>query len=383
MIKVLFLSQWYPNRYDLMAGLFVQKHAEAVSLYCDVKVLYVHAAENIKHIETEKLQHENFSELIVYFPVNKNSSCYTVKKTFNYLKAYYTGFKLLNDDNFKPDIVHVNILTRTGFIAFLYNKFKGVPYLITEHWSRYLAERKGYNGIIRKFVTRLVVRNAKAVLPVSEILKNAMINHKLLNDNYKVINNVVDHYFYEETTLTLRKKKRMIHISCFDEQAKNVKGIIRATFELSKIRDDFELILIGIGIDFQSVTEYSDSLDFPKGVIHFLGEKTPEEVANWLQNSDFLILFSNYETAGVVIAESLVCGKPVLSTHVGAAPEYLNETNGIIIPVADEKKLIEKMSYLLDNLTNYNPDKIRDKAMSQFSYQHVGSQLHEIYKNAL
>jgi len=29
--KVLFLSAWYPNRYDAMAGLFVRKHAEAVS----------------------------------------------------------------------------------------------------------------------------------------------------------------------------------------------------------------------------------------------------------------------------------------------------------------------------------------------------------------
>ena len=46
------MSHWYPNRYDKMFGLFVQKHAEAVSIYCDVAVLYVHADENIKDFES-------------------------------------------------------------------------------------------------------------------------------------------------------------------------------------------------------------------------------------------------------------------------------------------------------------------------------------------
>jgi hypothetical protein len=50
-MNVLFLSAWYPNRHDSMAGLFVQKHAEAVSMYADVKVLYVHADKDVKHFE--------------------------------------------------------------------------------------------------------------------------------------------------------------------------------------------------------------------------------------------------------------------------------------------------------------------------------------------
>ena len=39
-MKVLFISAWYPNRYDEMAGLFVRKHAQAVSQFCEVEVLY-------------------------------------------------------------------------------------------------------------------------------------------------------------------------------------------------------------------------------------------------------------------------------------------------------------------------------------------------------
>lgn len=40
-MKVLFLAAWYPSPRDAMAGLFVQKHAEALRLQgADVRVLY-------------------------------------------------------------------------------------------------------------------------------------------------------------------------------------------------------------------------------------------------------------------------------------------------------------------------------------------------------
>jgi len=380
MLKVLFISQWYPNRYDQMAGLFVQKHAEAVSLFCDVQVLYIHADENINTFEIEEKQHSTFRELTIYYPNKKDRPFYSIRKAINYLIAYKKGLNMLQTENFNPDIVHANILTRTALIAYLLKIWKGTPYVLTEHWSRYLPNRNAYTGTIHKFVTRVVVKNAKAVLPVSEILKKAMLSNNLLNDNYIVVSNVVDSYFFEQTPIVHRGRKRMLHISCFDEQAKNIKGIIRATNELLKKRQDFELILIGTGIDYKFVHEFSDTFSFPKGMIKFLGEKTPEEVANWLKNSDFLVMFSNYETAGVVIAESLVCGKPVLSTKVGAAPEYLNETNGRLIEVADENALIDEMNFMFDNLDNFDCDKIKNKAQREFSYYNVGQIIFEIYK---
>lgn len=45
-MKVLYLTQWYPHRYDAMAGLFVRNHAEAaVRQGVDVCVLYCHPVE--------------------------------------------------------------------------------------------------------------------------------------------------------------------------------------------------------------------------------------------------------------------------------------------------------------------------------------------------
>jgi glycosyltransferase involved in cell wall biosynthesis len=383
MIKVLFISQWYPHRYDQMSGLFVQKHAEAVSIFCNVRVLYVHADENISNFEVEEKLHTGFRELIVYYPNKKGRPFYAIRKATNYLIAYKKGMDILRAEKFTPDIVHANILTRTGLIAYILKLWKGIPYVVTEHWSRYLPNRNAYNGAIRKLITRIVVKNATAILPVSEILKKGMLSNNLLNNNYIIVSNVVDNNFFENSPTVHRKKKRILHISCFDEQAKNIKGILRATSQLAKMRQDFELILIGTGIDYQSIHKYSDNFNFSKGIVQFLGEKTPEEVANWLKNSDFLLMFSNYETAGVVIAESLVCGKPVLSTKVGAAPEYISETNGRLIDIADESALVTEMNYLLDNPDNYDCERIKDEAQQKFSYNNVGKVICDIYNQSL
>jgi glycosyltransferase involved in cell wall biosynthesis len=38
-------------------------------------------------------------------------------------------------------------------------------------------------------------------------------------------------------------------------------------------------------------------------MIHFAGERTPGEVAEYMKNADFFVLFSNYENAPVVISK--------------------------------------------------------------------------------
>ena len=53
--KILFLARWYPNRYDPMFGLFIQRHAEAVQKYCQVGVVYTRVVEheNVKGFDVD------------------------------------------------------------------------------------------------------------------------------------------------------------------------------------------------------------------------------------------------------------------------------------------------------------------------------------------
>ncbi len=170
-----------------------------------------------------------------------------------------------------------------------------------------------------------MVKTCSCSFPVSENLKNAMISNKLWNKNYFVINNTVDDVFLTEVSKASETKKIILHVSCFDESAKNIKGLLNSLKMLSYRRNDFKMIFIGTGVDFKEVVDYSVKLNFPEDMIHFTGERTPGEVAEYMKNADFLVLFSNYENAPVVISESLICGKPVISTDVGGISEFVNE----------------------------------------------------------
>jgi len=385
-IHSLFLSAWYPNRHDAMSGLFVRKHAEAVSKFCMVSVLYVQGDVNIKKIEIVNQRiNQNTREIIVYFPEKSSGIFRKFIKFINYLSANFVGYKEVIRSLGKPDIVHVNILTRTALLAYWLNKTKNIPYVITEHWTRYLPLNNSYKGLFRKLITETIVRNSEMVMPVSEQLKNAMLQNGLNQSSYKVINNVVDDYFYSLKSIEKKnelKKKSFLHVSCFIEKAKNVKGLLNAIKSLTQTRDDFELTIIGYGPDYEDVLNYTRKLKLPQTIVRFTGEKTPKEVASFFYESDVFVLFSNYETAGVVIAESLAIGVPVVSTKVGIATDYINSDNGILVDVGDEKALVEAMGFMLDHLESFDRNKIR-KQGEIFCYERVGKEIFSIYTSVL
>ncbi|MEA4936265.1 MAG: glycosyltransferase [Paludibacter sp.] len=383
MIKVLFLSAWYPNRYDAMAGLFVRKHAEAVSRYCQVQVLYVHGDKNISEIEVVKDRFNQVDEYIVYFPEKQKGILRRVYKIFSYIKAVQKGFRIIKKTSGLPDIVHVNILTRSGILAYFLKNSNDIPYVITEHWTRYLPSRNSFNGFFRKYITKVIVKNASAVMPVSEDLKKSMLTHKLFNKNYYVINNVVEDIFFQQTRINISSKKTILHISCFDDNQKNISGLLRSIKELSTKRNDFKTVVVGTGIDYNMIKRYADELNISKEILHFTGELPPEKVAKEFAKCDFFVMFSNHENSPVVICESLCCGKPVISTNVGGISELLNESNGILIPAGDEKILVEKIDFMLNHFQDFDGQAIQNEAGMKFSYERIGNDIESIYKKIL
>ena len=382
-MKVLFISVLYPHRYDSMSGLFVQKHADAVSLFAEVKVLFVYPDAKIKKTEIVNGKYNQVDELIVYFPKKESGFFRQLFNSTEYIKAYIAGFKRLKQLEFRPDIVHANVLTRTALIAYIYKLIYGTPYVITEHWSRLLKVRSNFNGLIRKLTAKIVVRNSAYILPVSNELLEGIEFHNLLQTKYKVVENVVDNCFFETYQCGKRDKIRLLNVSCFTEESKNLSGLLRAVKEISLQRNDFELVLVGEGEDLQLIREYAESLHFNDDIIKFAGLKTSEEVARLMQDSDCVVQFSNYESAGVVIQEALVSGIPVISSKVGIASDYIDANNGILVDPGNELQLRNAISQFLDNTGIYNHQLIREKAGECFSYSVIAKKFKDVYNDVL
>jgi glycosyltransferase involved in cell wall biosynthesis len=382
-LKVLYLPRWYPNRYDPMPGLFIERHARSVAGYVDVSVLYVHQDNKLgSSYEIDRFRDDELIQVKIYYrpyrsPVPGLAQLINLGR---FLKYHRKGLKMIRKESGKPDLVHVNVLTRLGMIALLYKWITGTPYVITEHWTRYLPQMDNFKGFLRKMVTRLVVRNASAVMPVTDNLRRAMESHGLKNSNYRVIPNVVDLAMFDLSKIDLPGvKKEFIHVSCFEDKQKNISGILRILKRLSEKRTDWICHMVGEGIHLEKLVNYARELGIEGTFVRFHGLKENEELARLMAGAGFQVMFSRFENLPVVILESYACGVPVLSTDVGGISEHMNDDLGMLIPGENEEKLFEKIDYLLDHYKEYDKNKLREYASAHFSREVIGAQLFEVY----
>jgi len=381
--KVLFLARWYPDRYDPMMGLFIKRHAEVAAGFADVAVLYLRAAPDkpFGYLIEQKIDNNVVTTVVYYGTKNILPSIVTkMFAGFLFVIAFFKGYRFILETWQKPDIIHVNVLTRLGLFALWLRWFKGVRYVITEHWSRYLPVTGTYKGIIRKPLTKIIVRNAEAVSTVSKNLAKAMQSHGLNNKRYMLLPNVVDTDEYTpNTSESERTKKRFIHISCFEDRSKNITGILHTISNLAKIRNDFECVMVGEGIDLEKMKSLAVQLGLKESQVRFTGLLEDENLIDAYQSAEFMVMFSNYENMPVVISESLSCGLPVVATAVGGIPEYINEGNGRLVAAGDEAVLLEAICFMLDHCSDFDKQKIRQNAIEIFGKQAVAEKLEEFY----
>jgi len=389
-LTVLFLARWYPNRYDPMPGLFIQRHAEAVSNFCKVGVVYVHPLVQDKvqgDYQTEFDIENGVNTVRVYYdqPSLKIPFIEQIIKLFRFYRANFIGIKKLNQELGSIDLLHIHILTRLGLIALYYKWFKNKPYLISEHWSRYLEITGEFKGIFRKWITKLVVKNAAIVTTVTQNLANAMKNHGLKNKNYHVLANVVDHDFFQTSINDLEdnQKTTFINVTCFEDKSKNISGLLKVIKTMSGKRNDFIIKLVGDGMDFNDIYISAEEKGLLNKHVVFTGLLEGKALVNEMANADLMVVFSNYENLPVVINESFVLGVPVVSTNVGGIPELINQKNGILIDRGDEEELEKTLNNYLDNKLEFDRDIIANFARNQFSSETIGLELFDLYQSVI
>ena len=350
-MKVLYLTPWYPSERDAMAGLFVQKHVEAVRAQgVDVRVIY--------SLEWRDMLHQ---------------------------------WRQLKREWGLPDVVQLNVIQKQGALALWLKRRYNIPYIIVEHWSGYLPENGQFMQMIptKRRLYAKIAQQANMLLCVSNRLKEAMRACGVTNNDCRKVYNVVDDFFYKQTKDGRQKtkeesqksdKKILLHVSCFDEQAKNVKGLLRAAKQLADKRQDWQLVLVGTGGDYKDVRAFADSLQLPKGLLRWTGELTPRQVSDEFDKADVFVLPSNYENAPVVLSESLAKGVPVISTRVGGIPEMIDDRCGILVTPGNDDELAEAMEHMLNHYTDYDSDLIRQIGQ-QYSYATVGNMLKQIYES--
>jgi glycosyltransferase involved in cell wall biosynthesis len=372
-LNILFLCSWYPSPNHPTLGNFIQKHAEAAGKFNKVTTLSLHATDGGSRF-VDRTERNGIVELRVFYPKTRGVFKKIVQ-FFQWRKAMALGVETHRNLFGQPDVIHLNVVFPLGLRVKKF--FQGIPMVITEHSS---GLHQGPNAYPKWMVNRMipVFRRAKMILPVSANLGERI--KALSGASYQVLPNVV-----HEEVFTIGENSphlnRLVHISTAFEPAKNVLGMLRAVNLLAETRTDFEFHIISDG-DVSDARKLAKSMGMLDRVVFFHGTKSTEEVASFLRNCKALVLFSNFENFPCVIPEAWMSGVPVITTAVNGIPEFANESNGILVERGNEAQLAEAMRAILDGKT-FDASALRTYALTHFSYEAVGKQLDEVYKNLM
>lgn len=378
-MKVLLLPKWYPNRYDELDGIFVVEHAKAIARFAEVYVLFLHSDPDLRQrTKSQTTTTGNRTEQTIYFRYRRTGISWLDRLQVGclYLFHQFGAYRKLKRNWGVPDVTHVHVLLRPAILSLFLKWFRRIPFLVTEHWSGY-DPAVGYSiHPLKKRLLTFVLHRAARVTAVSEYAKHHL-QSLAPKATITVIPNAVDETLFRPAGKTQRSKKQLIHVSTLDDYPKNFGQILRAMHDLKNERDDFELLVIGKGKEREKQEKRADGLGLLNTVVFFLGYLEKEHVANYLADSDFMILFSHYETQSCVVLEALLSGIPVIVPAVGGVQELVNAHNGIIVDPFCNNQLVAACRKLLDEAASMDSALIRSNAM-RYSATAVAEQFKKV-----
>ncbi len=382
-MNVLWLASWYPNRVEPFNGDFIERHAKAVAPFVNsLNIIATVKDENLAKGSSEivKQQQGNITTYLIYY--GRSHKVPVLEKILShqkFMQLHRQVYKEIEKEIGRPAIVHVHVAMKAGLFARQLKRTHGIPYVVTEQWTGYLKAAKPniYEmGFIFRWLTKLVLKNASLLLPVSNYLGD-VINKAITAVPYKVVPNVVDTAIFFPVPVQQNDVLQLVHVSIMGYQ-KNVDAMIEA-LQLYKKRGGKFLMQV-FGPPPAAVIDLVKQNGLDREII-FKGEVTQPLLAPAVQAADALLLYSRYETFGCVLAEANACGTPVIVSNYPVFHEFITEgENGVFAENNNAEALSKVIERFHQQRNSFNRQQIAAAANKKFCFDTVGKMIKEVYE---
>ena len=265
----------------------------------------------------------------------------------------------------KPFIVHSHT-PKAGTVAMIAAKFARVPNRLYTIAGLPLLEVKGKKRVLLNFVEKITYKCATIIYPNSFGLKDIILASAFTRSNkLKVIgngsSNGIDINFFSPSSISkavLKKLRKELNISNEDfvfvfvgriVKDKGINELLKAFNILSKKNDNIKLLLIGNREDdLNPITKKSNTIIKENTRIYELGYR--KDVRPYFLISNILTFPSYREGFPNVVMQAGALGIPCIVSNINGCNEIISDgVNGIIIPPKNIEKLIEAMSFYINN----------------------------------
>ncbi len=368
---IVHIPSWFPSENKPLDGNFILKHIASTTAFAQTIVMH-HVGKSWDSTAID------LPSSIIFYPI------YVPEKISKYqlFLAYIHAFDELITQYGKPDIIHAHVALPLGIVASKLSRKYQIPLALTEHWSIYSPLLRKKISFAQRVQMYYLFRRVRHLTIVTHHLHQMMMETlpMIRKIPATIVSNVVDTNLFVSQEKKERTYKQILHVSTLDP-IKNIFGILRSVEKLASQRQDFRLNIVH-ELPNKEIENYIQTHHLGDFVF-LLGKKSAVEVAAYMQQSDFLVLFSNYETQSCVLLESFCCGRPAVTSRVGGIPEIANIKNALFVEAQNESQLVEKMNYMLDHFADFDVQTIQNEAVNICSPAVVGEQFHTIYQSLI
>jgi glycosyltransferase involved in cell wall biosynthesis len=266
----------------------------------------------------------------------------------------------------EPDIVHGHFVLPGGLVALRLAQRLGRPLMLTEHSSR--LEHQTATTLRRRHAEE-VYRAAENVIAVSPFQAQQVLGVEPSARVTVMANPVDTEFFTPSPDPTPRHSGTPFHFLSV-AHLKARKGLDVLLRAAGRILDngptEFQITIGGEGPERSSLQTLAERLGLT-GRVRFAGPLTPDQVRDAMRRCDAFVLPSRRESFGVVFAEAMACGKPVLTTRCGGGEYVVTSETGMVVPVDDADALAEAMLGMISGRIRFDAERIRSSAVHRFA----------------
>lgn len=394
-MNLFLLPSWYPSPASPLSGSFTQEQAEAIAeLAPDIRVLvslWGHADTVLparspwrwpQRLAWRLLQRKD--------QVRERNG---VNEIFN-AKMHWSGrlpfggvrqliavnrrnFQLAQQRFGQIDLIHAHVSYPGGYIASLLSQEFGVPYVLTEHMSPF-----PFPNLMRgsQPVPEIAQAFQKAA---TSIAVSPSLSQRVASFGYpapRVIPNMVDERAFAVGQPS--SSKTVFFTLCGISEQKGIDHLLEAIALWNPPAEQFEFRIGGDGPQRAAYQAKAQALGLANRV-RWLGPISRVQAPKLFTDCHIYVMPSRHETFGVVYAEAIASGKPIIATRCGGPEFIVNATNGALVDVGDVPALSQAMQTMAAHWADYSPQAIRKDFEQRFSRAAVVRQLRALYQEVL
>lgn len=269
-------------------------------------------------------------------PIGRKS----INKVIDRLLRYHAIRKVVVHN--KPDVV-LTMPEDTGIYAILALVGTGIPVYVSERNNPWVMPDVKITRVLRKVAYPF----AKGIIFQTEMAKSFFPPY--IQKKGIVLQNPVDASRIPEPYKGERKKS-FVAVGRLEKQ-KNFPLLINAFAKFREDIDGYNLVIYGEGNERENL-EYLIKMRNLEDRVQLPGRDF--DVLNKIKDSAAFVLSSDYEGMPNALIEAMCMGMPVISTDCpsgGPKDLIVNGENGILVPVNDQRKLVEAMKMCIkDNV---------------------------------